>query len=431
MEEIIFNIILAVLSTYAVYEYFGIFFELKHYEKKGKIMACLYAIWQMLSLSDLAGFPAWLRLMISIGFVIAVGFCFCGDCFGKFVFAVIYNAVWMLGEVLIGAFFFVLGLSIEKYDIWGSFLSKLLLIVIIKLLRCFFQRASVSTLSWKENALLMVMPVGSMFFTYHLFNLTNKAGTNGDICVSLVVFGAILMMNIVIFVIYIRLSENLQVKHENEIYQLEIDLYNEHTKEKEEAMSEFRKSKHDLKHKLIFLLDLLKEKRYEETEKYIVELIDMKPLEGFMYVHSGNSLVDALVNYKYETAKKHGISFRVKLDIPTCFPLANSDLCIILANALDNAIEANIGVNLSEPYVDLKMKYDSDNLIIIIENSFDGNIKTDGEGHMVTKKQDKENHGIGMASMKKALAKYNGFMNVEVEDKKYRLTCIMYHADDE
>ena len=33
--------------------------------------------------------------------------------------------------------------------------------------------------------------------------------------------------------------------------------------------------------------------------------------------------------------------------------------------------------------------------------------------------------------MKKALAKYNGFMNVEVEDKKYRLTCIMYHADDE
>ena len=147
MEEVILNIILAVLSTYAVYEYFGIFFELKHHEKKGKVMASLYAIWQMLSLSDLAGFPAWLRLMISIGFVIAVGFCFCGDCFGKFVFAVIYNAVWMLGEVLIGAFFLVLGLSIEKYDIWGSFLSKLLLIVIIKLLRCFFQRASVSTLT--------------------------------------------------------------------------------------------------------------------------------------------------------------------------------------------------------------------------------------------------------------------------------------------
>lgn len=61
---------------------------------------------------------------------------------------------------------------------------------------------------------------------------------------------------------------------------------------------------------------------------------------------------------------------------------------------------------------------------------FDGKVKKDGEGNIVTKKQDRENHGIGSTSIRKTLTKYNGFMNVEMEDKKYRLTGIMYHTND-
>lgn len=424
--DLILNIFLAVLSTYTVFEYFRIFFELKYNSKKISL-ACFYGTWQVFSMAITSIFPAWLRLIISIIFVITIGFCFYGDFWGKIVFAVIYNAVWMVGELLIGVLFLTVDLSIVKYEILGSILSKILLILLVKLLQCFFRHDSVSILSWKDNALLMALPVGSMFLTYHLFMLSYKMGAESDVFVSFLAFLAILIINIVMFAVYIKLSDSLEVKHENSIYQLEINLYNEHIKEKEAAMSEFRKSKHDLKNKLIFLLDLLRDKKYGEMEEYIKDLVDLKSLEGFTVAHSDNSLIDALVNYKYETAKEHGIRFSVKLDIPVSFSLANSDLCVILGNALDNAIEANIGKDIINPFIDLKMKYIQNNLIIILENSFDGNIKMDEKGKIVTRKQDNENHGIGLTSISKALVKYNGFMDVEINDKKYKLTIIMHN----
>lgn len=425
----ILKIIMAILSTFLVFEYYRTFFELgKNYVKNRAIM-CIYCIWQTLSLVIFEDIEAWVRLVFSIVFVIIVSACFIGDFIGKLVFAIIYNAIWMLGELLTGAVFLIIGLSLVEYHILGSALSKILLLLLIKVLQLFFYNDNMCVLSWKDNALLMLFPVGSMFFTYHLFMLSDKVGSWRERTISLIAFCAILGMNVVMFIVYINLSNTLELKRRNSIFQLEIDLYNEYIKEKENAMVEFRKSKHDLKHKLIFLLELLKNKEYEELEDYVKDLIDLKSLEGFAIVHSDNSLIDALINYKCETAKRYGIDFRVKIDIPTSFTLANSDLCVILGNALDNAIEANKGIAISKPYINLKMKYDKDNLIIYVENSFDGCIVKDRKGNILTRKKDKYSHGIGIISIQNTLVKYNGYMNIEFCDKIFKLTIIMYSDD--
>ena len=67
---------------------------------------CIYCIWQILSLVIFEDIKAWVRLFFSIVFVIIVSACFIGDFIGKLVFAIIYNAIWMLGELLTGAVFF-------------------------------------------------------------------------------------------------------------------------------------------------------------------------------------------------------------------------------------------------------------------------------------------------------------------------------------
>lgn len=427
LSNFILNVILAILSTYLIFEYYKIFFELEEDCVRNKVIACLYCIWQIMSLFIFVNITAGFRLILSVVFVILVSICFVGAFTGKLVFAIIYNAVWMLEELLIGSFFLVIGLDIAKYEILGSIISKILLLVVVKSLQLFFWHENMSILSWKDNALLMLFPMGSMFFTYHLFKLSDRVGTLREYIVSLVAFVTILIMNIVMFIIYIKLSNSLELKRKNSIFQLEIDLYNEHIKEKENAMIEFRKLKHDLKHKLIFLLELLNNKEYDKLKKYIEDLVDLKSLDRFTIAHSENSLIDALINYKYETAKQYGIDFQVKLDIPISFSLANSDLCVILGNAIDNAIEANIrAANISNPYISLKMKYDQGNLVIILENSFDGCINKNEKGIVLTKKKDKEYHGIGLTSIQNTLIKYRGFMNTEIQDKTYKLTIVMH-----
>lgn len=426
----VLNIILAALSAYVVYMYYFIFFERKENNIQAVCLFGIYFVWQLLSFDALGWLPAWLRLVFSVVLVIVVSVCYHGQTLEKIVFAVIYNAVWMLAELLTGSIFLFSGLSLEKYGILGSFVSKLMLLIIILLLHYFFRHHSVRVLSWKDHALLMLIPAGSMFFTYHMFSLSAKIGNRQEIVISLLAFAAVLVINVLMFFIYIRLSESLEAKQKNSIYQLEINLYHKHMKEKESAMIEFRKSKHDMKHKIMYLHDLMLEKKYDEIDSYIHQLLDFNDVNGFSIAHTDNSLVDALVNYKYETAKRYNIDFRVNLDIPIRFPLANADLCVVLGNALDNAIEANENTGIENPYIDLKMKYKKKNLVIVLENSFDGQLLADNEGRRMTRKTDKENHGIGIASIRKVLQKYHGFMNIETEGKMYKLTIVMYEESD-
>ena len=93
---------------------------------------------------------------------------------------------------------------------------------------------------------------------------------------------------------------------------------------------------------------------------------------------------------------------------------------------MDNAIEAGLRGNVPTPYVDLKMKYDCGNLIAIIENSFDGKIRKNQSGRILTRKHKFENHGIGMESMRKAAEKYHGFFNIEHDEGKFCLKIILY-----
>ncbi|MBQ3514393.1 MAG: hypothetical protein IJA32_11465 [Lachnospiraceae bacterium] len=130
-------------------------------------------------------FPAWVRLMVSIFSVIIIGFNFNGNFMGRSVFAIMYNAIWMLGELLTGCFFLLLGISIENHEMEGSVLSKILLLIFVKALQCFFKHKAVSGLSWKENAMLMMLPVGSMFIAHHMFTMSYKIGEMVGIGTSL------------------------------------------------------------------------------------------------------------------------------------------------------------------------------------------------------------------------------------------------------
>ena len=117
------------------------------------------------------------------------------------------------------------------------------------------------------------------------------------------------------------------------------------------------------------------------------------------------------------------------MDVPTSLPFDEADLCIVLGNALDNAIEACLRGEVLEPYVELKIKYDVGNLIIIVENSFDGTIKKNHQGKILTRKKKIKNHGIGIDSMKRVVEKYHGFFDVEDSDGKFRLKCILYSVE--
>lgn len=419
-------IFMAGISTFTIQQYFQTFFQKKKQAVSTWGICVAYFLWQILSMQSMPTFPAGIRLFISVVSVIIVSFNVVGRLLPKILFSIIYNAIWMLSELMAGCFFMVLNVNYISLDLAGSLFSKLFLLIIVMVLGRFFSHEAVQQLPWKYNAMLMSLPLGSMFIAYHLFMISSKINEVQYIIVSFITVFVMLIVNIMMFQIYMKLSDNLELKRKNSIYQLEIDMYNEHIKEKENTMLEIRKARHDLKHQLIYLLGLSESGQYQKMQNYLKELVHWEPLKGATISNTENSIIDALINYKYGMAKKYGIDFEVKLDVPTSLPFESADLCVVLGNALDNALEANLRGNISKPYINLTMRYNRGNLIVVVENSFDGELKKNSEGKIMTRKNELKNHGIGIDSMRTVVEKYHGFFDIDSTQKKFSLKFIIY-----
>ena len=136
---------------------------------------------------------------------------------------------------------------------------------------------------------------------------------------------------------------------------------------------------------------------------------------------SGVSAVDAILNEKMYEAQAQSITTSfdvVNLDKNGVAPL---DLCIILSNALDNAIEANSRI-ADENARRLKLKIHGNETFSVISVSnpvAEAPQKTGGA--FATTKEDADNHGFGLKSIESTVAKYKGEMLCKCEEGVFTL----------
>ena len=127
---------------------------------------------------------------------------------------------------------------------------------------------------------------------------------------------------------------------------------------------------------------------------------------GF-YCH--NSLINAILTNKAKQSKKENIDFEADVSVPDVSPIDESDLCRILVNILDNAIEANAGLQ-REKFVRVRIKTSETYLFIRTENP------SDGQGFSQSTKSDKTGHGYGLRILNDFSKKYDGAFTIGEKD---------------
>ena len=91
--------------------------------------------------------------------------------------------------------------------------------------------------------------------------------------------------------------------------------------------------------------------------------------------HTGNIVVDSLVNHKYALAQKDGIQFEARVFIPSVLPFQSGHLAIIFGNLLENALEACRKLPQEQRYIILEATYIKEMLQICIKNSSSEKLK--------------------------------------------------------
>lgn len=129
-------------------------------------------------------------------------------------------------------------------------------------------------------------------------------------------------------------------------------------------------------------------------------------------VKSGNMMVDAILNSKLTLARRQHIAVNCKVKVPEEISVEDVDLCVILGNLMDNALEACGVIAEEERFLRIYMTVNKSQLYLSIQNSAKEEPDFD-ERNYITKKRG--NHGLGMKRVQTAVEKYHGYLNLANE----------------
>lgn len=179
---------------------------------------------------------------------------------------------------------------------------------------------------------------------------------------------------------------------------------------------------HDIRNHLIVLEGILRREEPDRALAYVEEMrktclaVKESPV-------TDNVVVDTLLGEKLARASQNQIRMKIMSDrLADCF-VSDRDWCSILGNLLDNAIEASQCTQ--DRRIRVRLEEMPMGIVINVENSFGGETR-EVNGKLVTTKKDEDRHGIGLASVRYAIEKYEGVLTYECENNVFRVNVILY-----
>lgn len=209
-------------------------------------------------------------------------------------------------------------------------------------------------------------------------------------------------------------AERVQLQAEKEL----VSANNELLTLSEKTLSDMRQIRHDLKNQISYMRMLFENGDADALDRFFAGM-DTDLHTAISYIDCGNKNISAILNMKKAKAEASGYSFRTDIVIPDKLPFSDTDMCSILTNLLDNAIEAMEHYDFKDGYIDIRARVNGDYLYFIIMNPLPDDAESGSILRLVTNKSDKSLHGMGTKIVKRLAAKYNGLAAFDIENGKF------------
>lgn len=313
--------------------------------------------------------------------------------------------------------------------IFSSTLSKLIMLIFIKIIIKFHStKVNKIWIPFKFWIAIMCVPVSSVLLLFFSLDFFLKAN-NISLPIMLIFSILVLFVNAIIFSIIEEIYrqtdskvENIMLKHQ---LSAQIEHYNQLKVNDERIMSII----HDTKNTLFCLEKMLEQQQYNTALCHIKNTLG-EIVENYDSVqYTSNPILDAFLNEKFRIAKNSNIRLQHDIDNLPQFKMNIIDLCLLLGNSLDNAIEAcNKRESFMTASIDVNLLLSQNNLKIEITNSiFENIIKSNTKLH--TSKKDSDLHGYGLKNIEKIVEKYNGNMAIAIHANTFVFGVILPKAN--
>lgn len=178
--------------------------------------------------------------------------------------------------------------------------------------------------------------------------------------------------------------------------------------------TQVRRLRHDLRNHLTVIRGLLESGEAKDALGYLDQLAALPALCGAKRLCE-NEAANVVLTSKLEAMEREGIAADFAVSLPRELPVADTDLCALLGNALDNAVEGVGGA--AEKSVTVRCKVEKGLLMLRVLNPVGGSVSAD----LSTTKADKTAHGFGVPGMREIAERYHGILEAGVRDGRFEL----------
>lgn len=191
------------------------------------------------------------------------------------------------------------------------------------------------------------------------------------------------------------------------------ELIDTHYQEVETMYRQIRGWRHDYRNHIQTMKVLAASGDMEGIKAYLDELdTDLSTVDTV--VKTGNSMADAILNSKISLAKSKEITVKVDAHIPVELKMSELDLCVIIGNLFDNAIEASLALPPAERMIRVYMDMKNTQLYISFTNLTAGTkLPKVGKGFRTTKG---DGHGFGLVRIDNIIERLDGYLSRNSED---------------
>lgn len=400
---------------------------------KKKLLAIVLAIFiNTISVLYLLNFSVTIKfLLFFITSLVLTHIVYVGKIYVKAFFILVANYIFLISDILIGNFSSyiadmnirkMLNLPIASFEF--SVLAKILNVILIIIFISYFQKNKfeIPQKYWITMDVIVLLFAIILQFIMEISPMLQKKSSEYSIYIFGISIGFLIISGLVIY-FFGEICLYHEKEKENYILSMRNHSLEQQLAYHESATTDLKKIRHDINKNLTTISYLLKQDNVNESVAYInaiTKALEMtKPI-----VNCGNDIIDAILNYKIVVCKQHNIDFRINVDQVPHLSINPMDLTAILANILDNAIEALDVINAEERYISGKIFCYKNYFSIVVKNPYLNRLIIE-DGKINTHKADKVHHGYGLASIRSSVEKYGGSFKIYAENGIFKAVVML------
>ena len=250
-----------------------------------------------------------------------------------------------------------------------------------------------------------VLPL--VFILLNLFMIPRYQSTlqtgrvlQGYIVLSIALLVLLFWFNAIFLLMANSLNRNARLQQENQLLSMQQRRYDD----LKTAIEEARQARHDMRHQLHQISALAESGDLEGVKAYLAKAVSRIPNLDMRFCE--NRAADSVVGYYCALAKREDIPFRAQLDLPESLPVDEIDMCLVLSNLLENALEASLRAAPALRQICVTAYLHAERLLLIeVENAYDGEVR---EKDGVFRSSKRKGNGVGIRSVRHIAEKTGG-----------------------